>query len=721
MYKWLISALLFWLCLACVEVGGAILTNFFPPPLGKGVLPSGVDVRYFIAALSIYGLFSIPTVLVLWGGGGIVSWLLKKTGSSFFDLNRMDLFLLFAFGLLLFKWISNLMPYLMDADHLPAAPYLLIVPLLGLHVWITSSLNKTARYYRLNWFCIILGAILLSKTGYDVFFRSPLSIPVRGVLAVLTGGVLFLLARLFYNLLNSLLSARLKPNLASSFSGSILLVSGVVFTFNGFTTDYHPLSLPPHSAAAQQANGAAGRNVIIFLVDCLRADHLGCYGYSKETSPFIDSLAESGVMFENCIAPSSWTIPSVVSLFTGVYPQQHGMNSFGPLLPDGLATLQESMQHQGMTTAAFITNDYLKPRLGYGKGFSYYYDHYLEQTFMEYVASRLFFFNALLHFKNNLFYPRSVDPGGARWWSVGFPPFNHEKRSARRVTDDAIQWLDSHHAQPFYLYLHFMDVHSPYDTIWYPLFDRERYDSQSEREKLINTYDGRIAYVDQQIKRIWEALVRLGVSENSLVIVTADHGEELYDHEGTGHCTTLYDELIRVPLIMINSSFPGEGRRMQTQVRLIDVPPTILDFLGLPVLAQMRGKSLLPSLTNAVPLPQPAYALSYTTRGRKSLKTEEGRNLWEQKVWDQGIVQESVRAGNEWKAILGSDGNTELYNLKEDEGENTNVEAVERDKVTALQKKLDEELAGSSNFTPRQEKLELSPDARNKLKALGYL
>ena len=392
MYKWFISALVFWLCLACVEVGGSILSNFFPPPLGKGVLPSWLDIRYLIAALSIYGLFSIPTALMLWGSGLIVSWFWKRTRSSFFDLNKMDFFLLFAFGLLLFKWISNLMPYLMDGDHLPAAPYLFIVPLLGVYVWLASYVNKTARYYRLHWFCITLGAVLLSKTGYDVFIRSPLSIPVRGVLAVLTCGGLFLISHLFYTLLNGQFSDRLKPNLAVSILCSILLVSGGVFTFNGLTTDYHPLFPPSHSAAAQQANGTAGRNVILILVDCLRADHVGCYGYNKETSPFIDRLAESGVMFENCIAPSSWTIPSVVSLFTGVYPQQHGMNSFGPLLPDGLATLQESMQHQGMTTAAFITNDYLKPRLGYGKGFSYYYDHYLEQTFKEYVASRLFFF-----------------------------------------------------------------------------------------------------------------------------------------------------------------------------------------------------------------------------------------------------------------------------------------------------------------------------------------
>jgi arylsulfatase A-like enzyme len=719
MYKWLISSLLFWLFLACVEVNVALLTNSVPPPLGKGVFPSWVDARYLIAALSIYTLFSVPTVLILWGSSLIVSWLKQKTGSAFFDLKNMDIFLLFALSLLLFKWISNLMPYLIDTDHLPGTPYLLIVPLLGLHGWITSSINKSARYYRLHWLCIAFGALLLSKTGYDILIRPQFTIPVRGILAVLSITGVFLISRLFYYLLESLLSSQLKPRLIPGFLCSILLLGGGVFTFFALKPAHPLLPALSHSTASHQDSDISERNVIVILVDCLRADHLGCYGYGKETSPFIDRLAESGVIFENCIAPSSWTIPSVVSLFTGVYPQQHGMNSFGPLLPDGLTTLQEPMQQAGMTTAAFITNDYLQYRLGYGKGFSYYYDHYLEQTFKEYVASRLFFFNAFLHFKNNLLHPRSVDPGGARWWSIGFPPFNHEKRSAKRVTDDVIQWLTINHVQPFYLYVHYMDVHSPYDTIWYSLFDPEQYGAQSEKDKLINTYDGRIDYVDRQIKRIWEALDRLGILKDTIVILTADHGEELYDHGGTGHCTTLYEELIRVPLIVLHPS--GEGRRIQTQVRLIDLPPTILDCLGLPVPAQMRGNSLAASFTDSGHFPRMVPALSYTTRGRKSLKTEEGRKLWKQKVWDQGIVQESLRADNGWKIIMGSDGKTELYNLKKDGKESTNLQDDEREKVTALQEKLKEELSGIPSFTPKDEKLELSPDARNKLKALGYL
>jgi len=372
-------------------------------------------------------------------------------------------------------------------------------------------------------------------------------------------------------------------------------------------------------------------------------------------------------------------------------------------------------------TAAFITNDYLKPHIGYAKGFSHYADHYLDPALKDYVSSRLFFLNALLHFKNEIFYPYSVDPGGTKWWSIGFPPFNHHKRSAERVTDDALQWIDSHRDKAFYIYLHYMDVHSPYDAIWYPLFDEEVYAEQDEKEKLINTYDGRITYVDQQIKRIWEALARLHILENTIFIITADHGEELYDHEGIGHCTTLYDELIRVPLIM-NNTFPaGVRRKVEQQVQLIDLPVTILDFLGIELPEQMRGKSLVPLLESTPPLSEPAYALSYTTRGRKSLKTEEGRALWEKQIWSQGDILTSLRVDNQWKIIMGDNGLCELYNMEKDGKEQNDVKTSEQGIFEDLKKKLEQKTAALQNFETKKVQQELSPDTRNKLKALGYL
>ena len=721
LYEWLFSALFFWIFLACLEMIMAVILNTFPIPLGRAALPSAVDLRYFIAALTIYALFSVPTGLILFFTKKIFAWLKGKTKASFVALNRMDYYLLFGFGLLCFKWISNLMPYLVDADHLPNAPYLFILFLLGLHLWLSGFFKKTTKYYRTQWTIITVGTIFLSKTAYDVFIGSSLSMVARLCLFMLFALGALSIAVVFHKLLNRILLNQIKPKLAYAVLFAILLSGGCLYTLSVFQTKNHFISSLPKTAKSQKGESKIVKNVIVILVDCLRADHLGCYGYTSNTSPFLDRIARSGITFENCITPSSWTIPSVVSLFTGVYPQQHGVNEFGTVIPKSLFTLQEVMENQGSKTAAFITNDYLRPHFGYAKGFSRYFDHYLEQSFKEYIASRLFFLNALMYFKNVLLYPFSVDPGGARWWSIGFPPFNHQKISAERVTNDVLKWIQIHGDKPFYIYLHYMDVHCPYDTIWYPLFDRDIYASQDEKEKLINIYDGRIAYVDQQIKRIWEELIQLNLSDSTLFIITADHGEELYDHEGIGHCTTLYDELIRVPLIMVNPSLPGTGQRVKKQVQLIDLPVTILDFLNLKVPKEMVGQSLFFLISDPPDLSEPAYALSYTTRGRKNLKTGEGRALWEKKVWDQGVILTSLRVDNEWKIIDGDDGRTELYNLKEDAKEQNDLREVDRLMVEDLKKKFMKKVSGLKSFTPTQEKLGLTPDTRDRLRALGYL
>ena len=573
----------------------------------------------------------------------------------------------------------------------------------------------------MQWLIIIAGTIFLSKTSYDIFIASSLRPAVKCCLLALFVSGTFLLARIFYCLLGRILLERVKPRLTLAFMCGILVTGGLTVTINGLFLKEPAVASFPQSPGPRKAGDALTRNVVIVLVDCLRADHLGCYGYERKVSPFIDRIARGGTLFENCIAPAPWTIPSVASFFTGVYPQEHGVNEFGNIIPGNLVSIQERMEQHGVSTAAFITNDYLRPDFGFAKGFSHYADHYLAPELKEYVASRLFFLNALLHFKNEMFCPYSVDPGGTKWWSIGFPPFNHKKRSAERVTDDVLHWIGSHRDKSFYIYLHLMDVHAPYDATWYPLFDEKLYAVQDEKEKLINTYDGRITYVDQQVKRIWEELARLHLLENTLFIITADHGEELYDHGGIGHCTTLYDELIRVPLIVNNPALAGRGRKVEQQVQLIDLPVTILDFWNIELPEHMRGRSLVPLLESTSPPPEPAYALSYTTRGRKSLKTEEGRALWKKQIWSRGDSVTSLRVDNQWKIIMGDNGLSELYNMEEDGGEQNDLSASEQGVFEDVKEKLIQKTAGLESFGAQEVQQELSPDTRNKLKALGYL
>ena len=144
LHEWLVASLFFWVFLAGMEVTGVLLVNGFPPPLGKGSLPTAMDVHYLVAAVSLYALLGILTAIILLSGEAICSWLKEKTAAMSLELNRMDIYLLLAFGLLYFKWISQLLPYLTDADHLPRVPYLLIVPLLGVHLWMSGFSKKTS-------------------------------------------------------------------------------------------------------------------------------------------------------------------------------------------------------------------------------------------------------------------------------------------------------------------------------------------------------------------------------------------------------------------------------------------------------------------------------------------------------------------------------------------------------------------------------------------------
>jgi len=267
-YEWLVSALFFWVFIACVETARAIIFKGFPRPLGSSALPSVIDIRYFIAALSIYALLSIPTALALFGAEKAFSWLKGRIKAPFLDLSRMDLYLLLAWGLLCFKWISNLMPYIMSTDHLPNTPYLFILPLLGLQIWLGGFFRKTTGYYRTQWVIIAAGAIFLSKTAYDVFIGSSFSIFAGIFLFVLFAVAVLFIALTFHSLLNRIILNRFKPRLTYVLLFAVFLSGGCLFTLNAFETDSHSISSLVPSIKSQKGECEITKNVIIILVDC---------------------------------------------------------------------------------------------------------------------------------------------------------------------------------------------------------------------------------------------------------------------------------------------------------------------------------------------------------------------------------------------------------------------------------------------------------------------
>lgn len=305
-------------------------------------------------------------------------------------------------------------------------------------------------------------------------------------------------------------------------------------------------------------------NVILIIVDTLRSDHLGCYGYHRDTTPTMDSLAACGVRYENVTAGEPWTLPSMATIFTGLLPLEHnarrrGDTYFG-IHPEAV-TLTEYLKGAGYTTAAFFNVIFMNADFGFHQGF----DHF------------------------DCF--ESLGSGS--------------DRNAARTVDDVLTWLDeSYDGEQLFLAVHFYDPHLTYsppdtfadlwrDTSYCGQFDR----SWGEREAVVNInrgvtglspedlfnlealYDGEVAFTDSEIGRLLEGLRDRSITDGALVILVADHGEEFLDHDKLGHAHTLYQELLNVPLIICGEGFTP-GTVSSAGVSQADLLPTILAWTG---------------------------------------------------------------------------------------------------------------------------------------------
>ncbi len=334
------------------------------------------------------------------------------------------------------------------------------------------------------------------------------------------------------------------------------------------------LTLALASIAALSVAGCSRRsrppNVILLVIDCLRADHLGAYGYALGTSPNIDRFASNAVVFERAITQGGWTRPAIGSLFTSLYPHVHGATRPGRHLPEDALTLAEALQQRGYLTIGFQTN----PVIGGSQNFAQGFDRYDERI-------------------------------GAR---------------GAIITNSFLRWLSRNAGSRFFAYLHFMDTHLPYqppeahrlkfERAYSGPFATDKIRSRGQvldllptmtavdKRHVIAMYDGAIAYVDEQVGRLLGALTRLGLNERTIVVITSDHGEELFDRGGFEHGHSLQKEIVRVPLIMGSSRPGGQPVRVRQLVRHIDVYPTIMARLGIDPPSSLMGRDLGPSIVN---------------------------------------------------------------------------------------------------------------------------
>jgi len=455
--------------------------------------------------------------------------------------------------------------------------------------------------------------------------------------------------------------------------------------------------------ALSVAAGPRPPNLVLVMIDTLRADHVGAYGYERPTSPEIDALAASGTLFSRASATSSWTKPSVGSLFTSRLPSEHGAVSFASGLDPALPTLAEALRAAGYRTYGVSGNFvHITEEQGFARGFDGWraLSHRLEEGKGD----------PLLRYR-----------GTAPLRAPRAPEVN------RAALDLLPETLDA----PFFLYVHYMDPHAGYtpprrfrerfarpwpasagerprftsDRMW-RLSRSGRELPEAERALMIDLYDAEIAAVDAGLGKLLRRLEERGYGENTVVVVVSDHGEEFHEHGRWNHGLTLFTESLRVPLVIHDARNPGAGARRDEPVDLLDVAPTLLALAGAARPDDMRGRNLLarfePRDVVAELHPDPAFEVGKLVRPHRA----------------------SLQRGA-WKGIARRDGGLELYAHAHDPAEQDSLPEGAPSVPAALAedtRTLAQWLDGLSPAGPPvQGDDALDAAALERLRALGYV
>jgi arylsulfatase A-like enzyme len=409
-----------------------------------------------------------------------------------------------------------------------------------------------------------------------------------------------------------------------------------------------------------------GTNVLVIILDTLRADRLSSYGYQRSTTPNIDRLAQRGVLFENAFANSSWTLPSHASLLTGRLPFEHKADWWNPL-DDTYPTLAEVLAKSGYRTAAFAANtSYVAPEWGLARGFSRFevYGSSLADDVVRTVYGRKLALNILPH----LSYFNILG-----------------RKSASQVNHEFFSWLDTVDGRPFFVMLNYFDLHDPYLTLdsyqskfsdaitrgdlinfqFQPHTHRRKPSlTAKEIQVEIDSYDGCLAYLDAEIGRLFSELAKRGLDKNTLVILTSDHGESFGNHDLFGHGNSLYLETLHVPLIL---SLPGKipaGLKVPQIVSLHQIPSTVMELIGEDP-TSFPSNSLVPFWSGTVDQASIAPILSEVSPGRfkagpPNYPTARGEGL-------KSLIT------NQWHFIHSDSGSAELYAWRQDRRELGNL------------------------------------------------
>ena len=403
-----------------------------------------------------------------------------------------------------------------------------------------------------------------------------------------------------------------------------------------------------HAAAPGEIRREAGLDVLLITVDTLRADALGSYGRANAGTAWMDRLADGGVRFDNAHAHNVLTLPSHANILSGLYPQEHGVrDNSGFRLPKNVATLAETLRRQGYRTGAFVSAFPLDSRFGLDRGFDVYEDSFVD--------------------------------AGSR------PAFLEQERAGPETVALAIEWLGRQDQRPAFCWVHLYEPHFPYAP---PPALAERFRG--------DPYQGDVAAADASLLPLLEPILAAGATGDTLVVLTSDHGESLGEHGEATHGIFAYESVLAVPLVLFQPRLFGP-RVVSAPARHVDLMPTILDAVSVPVPEGLRGRSLLNAAVG--------QSVEETSVYFEALSGQLNRG-WAPLY---GIIE----AG--WKYI--DLPIAELYDLRRDPREADNLADSNPDRLSALQRSLEPLRAIDEGSEPRPE----SAEVRRRLAALGYL
>jgi arylsulfatase A-like enzyme len=418
------------------------------------------------------------------------------------------------------------------------------------------------------------------------------------------------------------------------------------------------------------------QNVIIIAVDTLRADHLGCYGYPRNTSPNIDGFASDGVKFNACYTPSPLTTPAFASMLSSLPPYKHGAKRNGLSIFDRIQMLPQYLKEMGYHTGAFVSNWTLKKKLTHlDRGFD---------TYSEVLTKK-------------------------RWFGLINP-----EGEAPEVNREIYKWLYRNEGKKFFLFVHYTEPHDPY--VYHKKFDMgyngidPAFYPEGSNHKKIKKYDTEISFVDFYIGELIQKIKDYSLYENSLVIFLADHGESFGEHDYFGHGRRLYNSCLHVPLIVKRPEDKLEGVEINRNVSLLDVAPTILSLLGYPVPDDMEGENLFGQKNQRI-----LFFEAY-----KGAVHSERSDMFHLRVKPvrYGLVKD--------KDKLIFDEEFEAYDLAKDPFELTNIYDNQDKTFAELATPLREFILKVQKFIEyskkfRKQRSDLTKEELERLKALGYI